>query len=87
MTLQRQSDAKKKERFKRATVYFDSDIHQALRLRAAESGSSISQLVNDALLRSLADDAHDLDAFLLHRNEATISFEQFICNMRRRGRI
>jgi hypothetical protein len=54
-------------KYKRATVYFSPDIHKALRLRAAESGSSISQIVNAALQQALLDDAADLDSFLLHQ--------------------
>jgi plasmid stability protein len=73
--------------YKRSTVYFLPEIHQALRLRAAESGLSVSELVNSALRQALADDAADLDAFLLHRDEPEISFENFICGLRRRGRI
>ncbi len=78
---------KKNDRYTRATVYFVPEIHTALRLRAAESGTSVSQLVNEALRQSLADDAEDFDAFLLQQNEKHVSFEQFICEMRRRGRI
>ena len=78
---------KKHPRYTRATVYFKPDIHTALRLRAAESGVSISQLVNDALRESLSDDAADLDAFLLQQDQKNVSFEQFICELRRRGRI
>ncbi len=74
-------------RYKRATVYFSPEIHKAFRLRAAETGSSISQLVNEALRRSLSDDAADLDAFLLHKDEKHVSFESFICGLRRRSRI
>ena len=48
---------------KRATVYFDADLHQALRLKAAVSSRSISEIVNEAVRRSLAEDAEDLAAF------------------------
>jgi plasmid stability protein len=60
-------------KYKRATVYFSPDIHKALRLRAAESGSSISQIVNAALQQALLDDAADLDSFLLHQQEKSVS--------------
>jgi predicted HicB family RNase H-like nuclease len=33
---------------KRSTIYFDQDIHAALRLKAAHSNKSLSELVNDA---------------------------------------
>jgi len=78
---------KKNDRYTRATIYFDPEIHKALRLRAAESGASVSLLVNQALREALADDAADMDAFLLQQGESHVSFEQFICELRRRGRI
>ncbi len=48
---------------KRATVYFDPDLHQALRLKSAVSSRSISEIVNDAVRRTLTEDATDLAAF------------------------
>ena len=48
---------------KRATVYFDPKIHRALRLKAAETDRSVSDLVNQAVRESLSDDAADLEAF------------------------
>ena len=48
---------------KRATVYFDSALHRALRLKAAETDRSLSDLVNEAVKMSLAEDAEDLAAF------------------------
>jgi hypothetical protein len=34
---------------KRATVYFDADVRQALRLKAAAADRSISDIVNEAV--------------------------------------
>ena len=48
---------------KRATVYFEEPVHKALRLKAAETEQSVSDLVNDAVRRALAEDADDLGAF------------------------
>ena len=45
---------------KRATVYFDAAVHQALRLKAAATDRSISDMVNDAVKVALAEDAEDL---------------------------
>jgi len=47
---------------KRATVYFDEGLHKALRLKAAETEQSISDLVNTAVRNTLAEDAEDLQA-------------------------
>jgi plasmid stability protein len=75
------------ENSKRVTVYFDSDVHKALRLRAAASDRSVSEMVNDAVRVSLAEDASDLHAFSERRNEKSVSFESFISGMKRRGQL
>ncbi|HEX9687675.1 MAG TPA: CopG family transcriptional regulator [Thermoanaerobaculia bacterium] len=72
---------------KRATVYFDPEIHRALRLKAATSDRSISDMVNDAVRLALADDAEDLAAFDLRKREPDLDFEQFVKAPRRRGKL
>ncbi len=72
---------------KRATVYFDSEIHKALRHKAAEMERSMSDLVNDAVRASLAEDAEDLAAFEERAAEPRLSFERVVRDLRRRGRI
>jgi plasmid stability protein len=72
---------------KRATVYFDAEVHRALRLKAAASDRSISDMVNEAVRVALAEDAEDLAAFDKREVERSISFESFVRGLRRRGRI
>jgi hypothetical protein len=72
---------------KRATVYFDADVHRALRLKAAASDRSISEMVNDAVKVSLAEDADDLASFNQRKNEKSLSFDSFVQSLKRRGRI
>ena len=72
---------------KRATVYFEPDIHRALRLRAASTDRSISEMVNEAVRLTLAEDAEDLAAFEKRRREPNLDFEQFVKALRRRGKI
>jgi hypothetical protein len=72
---------------KRATVYFDADIHRALRLKAASSDKSISDMVNEAVKLTLAEDAEDLAAFEERAREPSLDFEQFVKALRRRGKI
>ena len=48
---------------RRATVYLDADLHRALRVKAAETDKSISDLVNTAVRLNLAEDADDLVHF------------------------
>jgi hypothetical protein len=75
------------ENSKRATVYFDASVHQALRLKAAATDRSISEMVNDAVKVALAEDAEDLAAFDQRKAERSISFESLVRDLRKRGRI
>ncbi|MGH8710263.1 MAG: CopG family transcriptional regulator [Burkholderiales bacterium] len=72
---------------KRATVYFEPDVHRALRLKAAASYRSISDMVNDAVKAALAEDADDLTAFSERKGDKSLSFDTFVRGLKRRGRI
>ena len=72
---------------KRATVYFDPAIHRALRLKAAETDRSLSDLVNEAIKLSLTEDAEDLAAFEERASEPNLSFEGVVKELRKRGKI
>ena len=72
---------------KRATIYFDSDLHRALRLKAAETEQSVSELVNEAVKLSLAEDAEDLAAFEARASEPNLPFEEVLKDLRQRGKI
>jgi hypothetical protein len=72
---------------KRATVYFEPEIHRALRLKAAMSDRSISDMVNDAVKLTLAEDAEDLAAFDERKREPNLDFEQFVKTLKRRGKL
>ena len=48
---------------KRATIYRDSGIRRALRIKTAETDRSVSELVNEAVKLRPAEDAEDLTAF------------------------
>ncbi len=72
---------------KRATVYFDADLHRALRLKAAETETSLSDLVNEAVKLTLSEDAEDLMAWEERIAEPNLPFEAVVKDLRRRGRI
>jgi len=72
---------------KRATVYFDPALHRALRVKAAETERSVSDLVNEAVQLSLAEDAEDLAAFEDRVNEPSLPYESVVKDLKRRGKI
>ena len=72
---------------KRATVYFDPNLHKALRLKAAQTEHSLSDLVNAAVRRSLSEDAADLAAFDARAKEPNLDFEGVLKDLKRRGKL
>jgi len=63
---------------KRATIYFDPQLHHALRVKAAETECSMSELVNEAIKLSLAEDQIDLAAFDERADEPLLAFEDVL---------
>lgn len=72
---------------RRSTIYLDEDLHRALRLKAAATERSISEIVEDAVRRDLAEDAEDLAAFDTRRDEPEYAFEEVVRTLRERGKI
>ena len=72
---------------KRATIYFDPEIHKALKLKALETSRSITDLVNQAVKEALSEDAEDILAYEERKNEPLISYDQMVKKLRKDGRI
>jgi len=72
---------------KRSTIYFDPEIHRALRLKAAAADKSISDVVNEAVRQTLSEDASDLEIFEKRRREPTLDFEEVVLRLRRSGKL
>jgi hypothetical protein len=72
---------------KRATVYLDQHLHRALRLKAVETDRSVSEIINDAVRESLAEDAEDLAAFEERAHEPRVPLEDVLRDMKKRGQL
>ena len=72
---------------KRATIYLEPELHKALKLKAAETSRSISDLVNNAVRETLAEDAEDILAFEERAGESLISYDEMVKRLKRDGRI
>ena len=72
---------------KRSTVYFEDDLHKALKMKAAEVSSSVSDLVNQAIREALSEDLDDLQVFRDRESEPTMDFETFLKSMKSDGRL
>lgn len=72
---------------RRATVYLDSDLHRALRMKAAETDQSLSDLVNSAIRQSLLEDADDLTSFDERAHEPSLDFGTVVKDLKKRGKL
>ena len=72
---------------KRATIYLNSDLHKALRLKAVETSRSVSELVNNAVREALAEDAEDIKAFEERAGEPLVSYDEMVKRLKKNGRI
>ena len=72
---------------KRVTVYFDPEVHRALRHKAAATEKTLSDLVNDAVRLSLKEDPEDVATFEKRRKEPSLSFETVLKDLERRGKL
>jgi hypothetical protein len=68
---------------KRVTVYLDASLHRALRVKAAVTDRSLSELVNVAVRQSMAEDVEDLAAFKQRAAEPDLAFEAVLKDLRR----
>ena len=72
---------------KRSTIYLDSALHQALRIKSIETSRSMSELINEAVKQALSEDAEDILAFEERAHEPVISYEQMVKRLKKDGRI
>jgi len=69
----------------RSTVYLEPDLHQALRLKAALSRRSMSEIMNDALRQALREDEADLAAVRSRARDRALSYEDFLARLKADG--
>lgn len=72
---------------KRATVYFDPALHQALRMRAAMSSQSLSELVDEAVRQLMREDQEDLETYASRIAEPEVSYESMLNDLKKHGKL
>lgn len=75
------------EASKRSTIYLDAQLHAALKLKAAHSNRTISDIVNQAVREALAEDQEDLAAFEERVAEPTLSYEALLDDLKAHGKL
>lgn len=72
---------------KRATVYFDPVLHQALRVRSAMSNQSLSELVDEAVRLMMKEDQEDLATYAERIAEPEITYEAMLNDLKKHGKL
>ena len=75
------------EQVKRSTVYLDADLHRALKVKSAETEYTISEMVNEAVRKALAEDAVDLASIEERKNEPLMPFEEVLKKLKKDGKL
>ena len=76
-----------KANVKRSTVYFDPELHHAIKLKALISSRSLSDVVNEAVRQSLREDEEDIAVFEQRSNEPLITYEELLKDLKIHGKI
>ena len=72
---------------KRSTIYFEEELHRALRVKAANTHRSVSEVVNEAVRLALREDQEDLSAFEERASESELSYEALLEDLKSHGKI
>lgn len=71
----------------KTTLYLDTQMYKALKLRAVETGQSVSALMNEALQAQLAEDLEDINTIRQRqaKREKPLSYEQALAELQKNG--
>lgn len=75
------------ETTKRTTIYLNQQLHKTLKMKAAETDTTISNLVNLSIKEMLMEDEEDLQIFKNRVNEPTITYEKLLADLKRDKKI
>lgn len=73
----------------KATLYLDSTMYKTFKLRAVESGKSVSALLNDAMQAQLNEDLEDINTIRsrLDKKDKLLSYEEALQQLKNDGLI
>lgn len=71
----------------KATLYLDSTMYKTLKMRAVETGQTISGLMNEALQAQLSEDLEDISTIhsRLAKKETPLSYESALKELQASG--
>ncbi|MEX1014141.1 MAG: CopG family transcriptional regulator [Candidatus Paceibacterota bacterium] len=72
---------------KKTTLYLDKDLYKSVKLRAVETGQSVSALMNEALREQLSEDLEDITSIRkrLNKKQKPLTYEQSLKRLKKDG--
>lgn len=71
--------------YMRTTIKINDTILQNLKIRAAQSGSTISELIENAVKEQLLEDLYDINSADERRDEPVESFDKLVKKLKAEG--
>ena len=73
----------------KATLYLDSEMYKTLKLRAVETGQTVSGLMNEAMQSQLGEDLDDITSIRsrLAKKEKPLSYDDALRELKANGRL
>ncbi|MDZ7744515.1 MAG: ribbon-helix-helix protein, CopG family [Candidatus Saccharibacteria bacterium] len=74
---------------KKTTLYLDPSLYKGIKLRAVETGQSVSALMNEALRDQLSEDLSDITSIRnrLAKKDKPLTYDQALSELKRDGLI
>lgn len=69
----------------RSTIYFEPNVHKALRIKAAEESRSISDIIHEAVSLLASEDAEDIADFDARISEPNVGYAEFVQSLKADG--
>lgn len=70
---------------KKSTIYMRDELHKAVRMKAAETERSVSDIIEEAVEQLLAEDHEDLSELKKRTKGPFQSYEQFLKELKKDG--
>ncbi len=73
----------------KATLYLDSTMYKTIKMRAVETGQTISGLMNEALQAQLSEDLEDINSIRSRQSkkEKPLTYEDALKELKASGKI
>ena len=70
---------------RKSTIYLRDDLHKAVKIKAAETDKSVSEVIEEAVEVLLQEDLEDLETVKKRSRGPFVTYEQLLKNLKKDG--